>query len=809
MKNKIQLKNRLICIISCITLLFSIFSMPVLANEDNESDINTGTNQVTNTENYVGDEFNSIEEELNNNDTILFEEDVSEALSSTLKPIRIQDEQISNVTDSKATILSSIKSNEVFSLNGTVTTNGEQYEVNEYYDFSVLSKFDVADWAYEASLITEEEKIDCYCELIINQNFDNIHCLTPIQDEVQEYQELNTVSPALQSKIDEAFVFTPDKVNDSGVSTMATSYVNEYETDHFKIFYEDGIEIAEIVDVANEFERVRSFFLGLGYDTPRLEWFQSKYRVYVDKGIYVDDDGVSDIDTLGVCSKSYTVTNVCSSNITLYKFNTAEDAKETIAHEYFHAIQNAYNKESSWFKEACANWGSIIANNTLTNDGSIISFIENNKSLSSTSGYGECVFPLAIELKYGRDAIRYIYEEYNSKDASNTESELRTVITNGIQATGTADNFYNAFLHMCGCNYDIAYWYRESVIPEKDYVPSNHINPVSYVPFSDSVNYLSSKRYSLEAFSGLDGYIVIEVTYGSDRGRTIFYKEYENASPGYSWQPTTNLKSTYSINLNQTNVEKLSIIVCNIGTSESMNYTVNVQFIPNGGYTTIRNSDRYWENRINIAAGETYEMLVEFNVSGYKTLTTFGGYNSEILLYDIHGNLLGSGGDNGVDGLALLSYNFTSNTLYRIKVSYDLATHYGITKLAIFPVSENYANIESILLSPMDSSGGHTGILNTNEMLIIRTSLPQDRTITFTADCEFDSFIYVIDAWASQAISNSPDTFSSYDDDSAGNGQATITKHLDGYVDYIIILCAYNPQTQSGFYYLTFDVTLT
>ena len=71
--------------------------------------------------------------------------------------------------DTKADLIAAITSPHIFSVNGTVTEGNTVRTINESFDFSNASKFDAANWAYEAKLISEEEKIDCYCDIIIDR----------------------------------------------------------------------------------------------------------------------------------------------------------------------------------------------------------------------------------------------------------------------------------------------------------------------------------------------------------------------------------------------------------------------------------------------------------------------------------------------------------------------------------------------------------------------------------------------------------------------------------------------------------------
>lgn len=171
----------------------------------------------------------------------------------------------------------------------------------------------------------------------------------------------------------------------------------------------------------------------------------------------------------GLCSAELPYTNnTCSSSIRLYNVSnitsdTMEEIKEVACHEYFHAIQNAYNYHNSWFKEACATWaaneiydpikyedGNVITTPLMMNKMNQFIEYETGNSIFSTNMYGAAIFPLTIEKLYGGySAILSIYEEYINYGSSLTFSQLKNVITAGIISNGYSNgNFDKAFLAM-------------------------------------------------------------------------------------------------------------------------------------------------------------------------------------------------------------------------------------------------------------------------------------------------------------------------------------------------------------------------
>ncbi len=126
----------------------------------------------------------------------------------------------------------------------------------------------------------------------------------------------------------------------------------------------------------------------------------------------------------------------------------------------------------------------------------------------------------------------------------------------------------------------------------------------------------------------------------------------------------------------------------------------------------------------------------------------------------------------------------------------------GKIRVAILPQKASYSSYESIFQGPENWSA-HSGSLLEYDSTILRYESSTAKSVTFTTNCEFDAYLYVIDPRSTEAISSNG--ASGYNDDSAGNMQAKITKQLDANVPYLVILTAYNPSTQSGYFEINFS----
>ena len=115
----------------------------------------------------------------------------NENLSFISKNLLIPENSSIHISSSSNTIIKNILSEKLFTVNGTIADSLGTFQLNNYYDFAEKSKFQIAEWAYKAGVISQEEKIECYCDLIINKNFSNINCLENIINEIQVYFENN------------------------------------------------------------------------------------------------------------------------------------------------------------------------------------------------------------------------------------------------------------------------------------------------------------------------------------------------------------------------------------------------------------------------------------------------------------------------------------------------------------------------------------------------------------------------------------------------------------------------------------------
>lgn len=286
-------------------------------------------------------------------------------------------------------------------------------------------------------LITEEERLNQLVDLL-NGTIPIMNSGTAILDMLAEYREssaYDSVQQDLKNKIDQ--VFKKDEI-----STLSINAGTNESNSYFTVYYDtDEISLDVAKDTLTFLNQLRSYALSAGFELPIPESGHLTYRVFLSEESNEANGYTYPVDIDGGKAGSY---------IEIYNFNdlSVED-KETIAHEYFHAIQNAYHYYNSWFKEASAVWFAAKYSGSISRAKSHFNtyFSNSQKSINdATIQYGAGIFPMAIYTAYGgADTIVKIYEELASYSSSVSDTILRGCITNAIQEYDSTGSFANAY----------------------------------------------------------------------------------------------------------------------------------------------------------------------------------------------------------------------------------------------------------------------------------------------------------------------------------------------------------------------------
>jgi hypothetical protein len=213
--------------------------------------------------------------------------------------------------------------------------------------------------------------------------------------------------------------------------------------------------------------------------------------------------------------------------------------KVTVAHEYFHAVQFAYDvDEAEWFMEISSTWMEDIAFDPVNDNYNYLPYFFNYPDLSlqatTIHEYAAFIWDMYLSLNFGNDLIRDIWERCIT---GNAVSE----IDNALQARGSSrDSEFKKFTvwnyitgsRNDGLHYDEAAQYpliktmrTHSSYPALDYSSSAAPDNLSanYIQFNPVV-YPSNLNFK---FKGQDGYLWGLKALGVKIDGTYSYTEFE------------------------------------------------------------------------------------------------------------------------------------------------------------------------------------------------------------------------------------------------------------------------------------------
>ncbi|MBQ9544131.1 MAG: RICIN domain-containing protein [Clostridia bacterium] len=299
-------------------------------------------------------------------------------------------------------------------------------------DISNISIFERILYLYNEGYITNEEKINYYCDSILGGQFKNVVCIEEILDEISQFVNSNASTKEIEDKVNIIFKRPVERTRETA---SIPSYNSTYTNTDFSIHYDSSTcSYTEAVTIANYMTSLRSQYITMGFSTPILESSSTTYNVYV-----TPSSGGE-----GILASTFQVENngnKCASYIVIYNFDTVTSLlRETLGHEYFHAVQNAYNRTSGWFKEACANWGGVKTSGYDTNSREwFINYLESQsyETVYNLEGY-QCYFiPFCIQKDYGGEStIVEFYNLYADCSLNCSNDILMNTVTNAIHNKG-------------------------------------------------------------------------------------------------------------------------------------------------------------------------------------------------------------------------------------------------------------------------------------------------------------------------------------------------------------------------------------
>lgn len=715
-----------------------------------------------------------------------------------------------------------IKNN--YDLDGNVVSEDDTTkDISTYFEEKQASRFDIIDVAHENNIISEYEKISSYCEVYELGYFENVDCLHEVVVELYDYFLHDNTPDYVKNEI--ASVLLLSDSNEILYSDSTNNTYNEYQSSNFVISYASGILLSEVKKTANYLEEIRTNYINMGFKEPIKETGYTKYRVFLESS----SNPTATATTHPVVS--YGVT--CSTYIKVFTFSSLTTAiKERIAHEYFHAIQGAYmwSNTNVWFDEAMANWGKItVAKSSSTCNGQINTFLRSTDSIYSedSSGYGVVLFPLAIHYACGIDAIRSIWEEYGKQTSQNlTFDQLKEdVVDEALRPYN--QSFNGVFFKMGYLNFKPSRWYT-SVHPggysatqswtERITTTTNTISAPRRTQTACTNQTIQSYSNNYHKFVpdvlGKESKLTITVTFSGSNASQGVCQSYYEKTDGTHVARNLNKSgdNTYTIisDLYGGEISWFGVVVSNVA-DNSINYTIKYK-VERGSKSSVSFSanQRYSEFTMNLGIGEYKDYIISFSKGGNKIIQTFGAHTSSkdgyLELFDMNGKKLTGNDDSGYERNALISYNFNSNTQYRLRVTFFNTSHSGNVKIGIMPTYSMSTYEDIYYLEDYTSRLNWNFAQNNVKLLTYKFSTTKE--LTMHVSSKVDTYLYIIDPRSTKSIcaasisspNNTKGCACLYNDDINGSldRNSQITKTFDAGVPYLVIVSAYNPSLSTS-----------
>ena len=224
---------------------------------------------------------------------------------------------------------------------------------------------------------------------------------------------------------------------------------------------------------------------------------------------------------------------------------------------------------------------------------------------------------------------------------------------------------------------------------------------------------------------------------------------------------------------------------------------------------TITQNNRYHEEITTITEQGGYrDYVLHFDNTGRRVIQTFGTEDTVLELFASDGTLLlgnNQTGDKGFERNALLSYDFENGETYILRVKFFFTNITGKVRIGIIP--SGFTSYTAAY-GPY-GEGVCADRARTQEVVFFRYRFSESGAVTFTMSSDEDTYLYVIDPESTDpAVRYNGDNLgadSLYDDDSAGNYQAEITKTVIANKEYLVLVSFYNLNYMEG----EFEITAT
>lgn len=410
--------------------------------------------------------------------------------------------------------------------------------------------------------------------------------------------------------------------------------------------------------------------------------------------------------------------------------------------------------------------------------------------------------PIAYGEACERSIMAVLWDIYDSNSESNDTISLGaksfwdiTATHNSLTFSDFINSFYDAYpQYISNIGANLTHYKMATTVPVMSNASSvSQTNPpkFTWTPQGGSIKFPNNKFRIV--FYDSNGSIAFKTAYTTSSAYTLTQSEWDLVLHTYG--------STYTVAVAAMQTDDYST-----GEYISASTTAYTKPTPTNLLESISlsASSRYTERIVNLQPNQYIDYTLNFPVDGNQVIQTFGTKDTKLYLYDSNGTQLAYNDDSGYSLNALINYSFKQNVTYTLRVQFYSSSEAGKIRIAIIPQKSSYSSYESFFQGPENWSA-HSGSLSEYNSAILRYNSSTAKSVTFTTNCEFDAYLYVIDPRSTDAISSSDSGASVYNDDGAGSLQAKITKQLDANVPYLVILTAFNPSTQSGNYTISFS----
>ena len=359
-------------------------------------------------------------------------------------------------------------SNSGLTITGKAEINGKLIPYSDTFEFDSVDPLITVNSLYNVGLLSETQKIQQYCNLYESYTFPSGYCLLPLVSTLQDYRtemsstdlELSDYEVEALNHIDEIIplAYTPP--------SLPHYKTSGHFTVHYNLQTVQNKSITHINNVLTYLNNLYDTAVSEGFKEPLCETGENTIHVYL-----LSETG--DSNGLTWQSKSFGTTSAGS--IEIYGFTSlSNDIKETIAHEFFHAIQYAYQNKysaSKWIYESCAVWFGVkysgYRNRAHSKLNQYVS--DPNRPVFSTNEselYMAGPFIMAIDIAYGgTPTIERMWYNYSLSGGTFNETVVRNGINIAVRYNGDSSASFAEAYKKVGAYITYPKHFYQSIIP--------------------------------------------------------------------------------------------------------------------------------------------------------------------------------------------------------------------------------------------------------------------------------------------------------------------------------------------------------